>query len=49
MYALPVVIIATELGKKIFFHINHELFEKIAIGLILISSFTMLYGGYTGL
>lgn len=49
VYALPVVMFASALGKKIFFHINHELFEKLAICLILASSFTMLYGGYTGL
>lgn len=49
IYALPVVIIAAKLGKKIFYHINHDVFRKMAIGLILISSLTMLYGGYNGL
>ena len=49
IYALPVTIIASQIGKKIFFHINHEVFKKMAIGLILLSSLTLIYGGYKGL
>lgn len=49
IYALPVLIIAAKLGKYLFYHINQTVFRNMAIGLILLSSITMLYGGYKGL